>query len=553
MTIGSFLRHTPFVPLLVLALLIGALYVSITLSGQSPTIDRLNPSVAYPGDQLTITGKHFGNVRGRGHVSIAGVVPTTAAYQEWSDSTIRLTIPDNLSSGLVYVITDRGRSDGALLTDKQNIPQTVESSVPAGYPSIESVDPATATPGALVTITGRNFGMNRGDSRVDFAFEDLASTSGPPQSDGAQTISAQPANYDYQFWSDREIEVRVPDGAASGDLTVVGVDGRSNAVHFDVVHTVGTKTFRDRKTYSIRFGVDISNAVLNESQNTNDLYLWVPRIQPTAEQRNVESTNQTEQPMFPDVNGLSLFRLQNILPGRIYSVAQTVLVERYAEESTIIPDRITNEYDKSSALFRHYTGATSLIPANDGTIDKTAVAIVGRAQNPYNAALAIYNYLLDHLKLDASQTDPMKALDSGKADDGAFAELMVAMLRSVGIPSRVDTGVVVSDDGTLLPHHWLEFYLSEFGWVPVDVSLVAGQFKGAVTLPNDPRSYYFGNIDNRHVVFSQSELDAEAMDPAGRDVRGGLPYSEQTMREESAGNLGAYTSDWLQPTLLATY
>lgn len=607
MTLGQFFTRTPFIPLLVLALLIGVLYTSIRISGESPAIDRISPAVAYPGDQLTISGKHFGTSRGRSHVSIAGVVPTTAAYQQWTDTSIRLTIPDNITSGLVYVITDHGKSEGALLTNKQNIPETVTEAVPAGSPYIESVTPNSGTPGNIVTIVGRNFGMNRGSSRVDFQWVSLtpegapgtttsdgaaatsagatsdasapgtagaatangsgpgassgsaapgspvtastasaaqAATAGAPRSADVPTISAQQDDFDYVYWSDREIHVRVPDGAASGDISVIDAKGRSNGVNFDVVHTVGTKTFRDRKTYSVRYGVEISDAVLNGTSASNALYLWVPRVQLLPQQRNLQMLSRTEAPIFENVNGLMLYRLGGVIPARDYKVELSYEFDRYAVETTIIPNRVRADYDTSSGLYLTYTEASQAIPSANDTIAGTARAIVGRLDNPYSEAQAVYNYLIKYLEPDPGQTDLLNALKSKTASDGVYAGLMVAMLRSLNVPARLDSGELLTDDHTAVPHRWLEFYINQFGWVPVDPSLADGYLDGRFTAPDDPVSYYFGNLDNRHFTFSRGVLEAFRMDPSGRPVAGADRYDMQTIREEATGNLSAYTSKW---------
>ena len=87
--------------------------------------------------------------------------------------------------------------------------------IPLG-PEITRLNPTAAPVGTEVTITGLNFGANRGSSTVTF--------NGTPV-----TV--------YLSWSDTSIEVEVPTGAATGNV-VVTVSGKppSNGYRFMVTH-----------------------------------------------------------------------------------------------------------------------------------------------------------------------------------------------------------------------------------------------------------------------------------------------------------------------------
>jgi len=90
-------------------------------------------------------------------------------------------------------------------------------------PFITKVTPLADYPGQVVTIDGVNFGAIRNTSTVTF---------------GGFT----PADSDYVFWGDGQIQVKVPAGAYGGPVsvkaTVTGVD--SNEMNFSVVPHVTT-------------------------------------------------------------------------------------------------------------------------------------------------------------------------------------------------------------------------------------------------------------------------------------------------------------------------
>jgi hypothetical protein len=549
-----FFSRTAIIPIAVLLILSGVLYTSIRISNQGPVIKSISPAVASPGDDLSITGSHFGKVRDRGHVSIAGIVPTTSGYKQWSDNRITVTVPDKVTSGLVYVVTDKGQSDGVLFTNRQNIPEVVSQAAVPGLPHIESIDPSSGPPGTLLTIKGRNFGMNRGTSSVSFPWVAVYGTQAqnPP---AAQTfISASNRDFDYVNWSDQEIQVRVPDGAVSGNVKVTTDKGASNASYYEVSQVVGTKTFRDRRSYALHYGVQVGGVHLSGGTGAhNSLFLWVPRVQNVPDQRDIQLLTRNREPMFDSVDGLSLYRLDNLEPEQTYSVSLSYIFDRFAVETTIVPGRVSAKYDRSSELFKVYTAPTQRILATNDVIRQLARSIVGRDDNPYLRARNVYDYLLKTLTYDPSISDPLKALEQKKGNDVAFATIMVSVLRNANIPARVVDGAVVEDNQKAVPHQWVEFYLVNFGWVPVDPSLPDGALEGNFTLPDGATDYYFGNLDNRHITFSRGVLEAKRMDPNGRIAAKGADFAVQSFAEEATGNLQSYTSSWDKLIIIGAY
>jgi uncharacterized protein (TIGR02145 family) len=84
-------------------------------------------------------------------------------------------------------------------------------------PSIDLIDPDIAEIGDIITITGNSFGSPRGTSFVTFA-------------------DINPRDVDYQSWSDNEIKVKVPPGAATGKVTVTVNGTVSNVYDFTVTN-----------------------------------------------------------------------------------------------------------------------------------------------------------------------------------------------------------------------------------------------------------------------------------------------------------------------------
>ncbi len=87
-----------------------------------------------------------------------------------------------------------------------------------------------------------NFGLEKGTSEVYFTWAGQQSPSSGSL-DLSNLLPARDYNLDYISWSDREIKLRVPDGAASGNVLVTSDKGKSNAAYFVVNKGAGTKNF----------------------------------------------------------------------------------------------------------------------------------------------------------------------------------------------------------------------------------------------------------------------------------------------------------------------
>jgi hypothetical protein len=90
-------------------------------------------------------------------------------------------------------------------------------------PTVTSISPNQATPGALITITGTNFGARQGTGSVKFG-----------------SIAAK-----VRSWTEISITAQVPDIPNGDAAVVVSVEGRDSAaasfkvIHSRVIQTIG--------------------------------------------------------------------------------------------------------------------------------------------------------------------------------------------------------------------------------------------------------------------------------------------------------------------------
>jgi len=168
----------------------------------APTISAIDPSSAWEGDEIIISGTNFfSTVTGNNGVTFNGMVAKVTAV---TANTITTTVPDGATSGNVRVRVNNQNSEGLAFTIRDPAPTITSLSLESGYE------------GFSVTITGTNFSSTLSDNTISF-------------NGTTATLTAS---------SDTSITTTVPDGATSGNVTVTvsgGTTETSNGVAFTVL------------------------------------------------------------------------------------------------------------------------------------------------------------------------------------------------------------------------------------------------------------------------------------------------------------------------------
>ncbi|MBR7064409.1 MAG: IPT/TIG domain-containing protein, partial [Treponema sp.] len=236
---------------------------------RAPVIKEINPSVGKPGDIIDITGKHFGKIRESSYVEFNGTRLTSSSYISWTDNEIKVLIPPNIQDGLVVVGSHNLRSKPAFFANEKDIPVLARQRQQSAVPFISEISKTTVSPGELLTIYGNNFGFQADDTSLVYFSSDreslLQNVSSSPQAKKVSHIPASISDLDYEYWSDTEIRVFVPDGATSGNLYIETHYGKSGEHEITVSSKVGTKTFATQRTYVLQVVSDIDNISTKEA------------------------------------------------------------------------------------------------------------------------------------------------------------------------------------------------------------------------------------------------------------------------------------------------
>jgi len=152
---------------------------------------------------------------------------------------------------------------------------------------------------------------------------------------------------------------------------------------------------------------------------------------------------------------ISLFRIE-------FELQEIPLAYEF-EPNEVLP------YDTASPEYDRYTRSEIWIQT-DGAILDQARQIIGEETNPWQQALAIYDWTLDELKFipgGIGERDAKSVLLGKQGDCGQYSALFCALCRSIGIPARTVANVWTGGGAHVLA----EIFLQGIGWVPMDTSL----------------------------------------------------------------------------------
>ncbi|MCR5723897.1 MAG: IPT/TIG domain-containing protein [Treponema sp.] len=555
-----FYRKYPLVRLgtiiLAVVIAIGVISFFSTHAKHPPVITSITPPVGAPGDLMTITGSDFGALRSpESYVEVGGSKITSSGYLSWSNKEIRIILPTNVQDGLVIVGTKNGESKPGFFANEAGIPIAVPVDTKTTQPVITDLTPSTNSYGALITLSGSNFGTVRGNSGVYFTANRDDSESKMTDTFNLAFVQASESNYDYEYWSDTEIHVRIPDGAASGSIYVKTDKGESNRVQLQVASSAGTRSYTERKTYVLQLSCDVENI---DPKIPVSITLRVPRPPVTAQQPLADLSECTPDPLIENYRNMIIHQLEfDKNSVRKTRVSQNFLISAYTLTTSITERNIKPFSEKSRTIYSVATQNDSLIQSKNTEVTTLAADIIKREKNPYRQARLLYDWLLDSCRLTDSpvkkRVSPIELLAKKQGDAYDFAICYTTLARACGIPALPVSGILVDSDLKTANHWWCEIYLENFGWIPVDPALGAGLSYKAFRPVSDVRTFYFGNLDSQHIAFSRGWNEVKPSFVNSKTVYRERTYALQSIWEESSGESVNYSSLWNNPIVLGVY
>jgi len=226
----------------------------------------------------------------------------------------------------------------------------------------------------------------------------------------------------------------------------------------------------------LNHSINITNP---SSQNVQDGKLIVPLIRnETARHQvvltNISSTigqplvsNDSSGNLYAHWNGIRLNRNQSLTVTISYSVLSFSV--RY-----MIDENRVYDYNTSLDLYEKYTAPEPLMQSNNSQIISKAHNVTDKSTTIPESASKIYSFVTKHLRyvIQDEERGAVWALENGVGDCSEYSYLFVAMCRAIGVPARVQAGFAFHYSSETLEdgHMWAEYYLENYGWIPVDAT-----------------------------------------------------------------------------------
>jgi len=173
-----------------------------------------------------------------------------------------------------------------------------------------------------------------------------------------------------------------------------------------------------------------------------------------------------------------------------------------------------------------------LVPLT-GIIGETAAAQTKGIEDPLAKARALYNYVITTMKYDKTGTgwgrgDAAYFCTAKKGNCTDFHGFFIGLARAAGIPARFAIGFPLpanAAEGAIGGYHcWAEFYVADYGWIPVDASEAWKDLS--------KRDYFFGAHDANRVEFTRGrDIDLAPKQTGGPLNYAVYPYAEMGGKE----------------------
>jgi hypothetical protein len=278
------------------------------------------------------------------------------------------------------------------------------------------------------------------------------------------------------------------------------------------------------KKYSVEYGFIVT---------TLEAWMPLPRDWDGIGMRNINITVMSPQPTniyngsdgIPISHWLFSARTQHEMKVE-FEIELAPIDQRISDPNKILP------YDKASDLYKQNTMPALAAQSDNPEIINLARTIVRDETNPYRQAYLIHQWV-SKLHLKSGQTtnncDALSAYKSRIGDCGCYANLFVALSRSLGIPARNISGLAFLEEGkyTNYPfgqHTWAEFYVQGYDWIQVDPT----------------RPGFFAQIPDLRIILSRGSAIH-----TGRSKCGEVPWFHTPEDEEWCGGIGPNDPIWL--------
>ncbi|MEO0249636.1 MAG: transglutaminase-like domain-containing protein [candidate division WOR-3 bacterium] len=169
------------------------------------------------------------------------------------------------------------------------------------------------------------------------------------------------------------------------------------------------------------------------------------------------------------------FQYHDIAPSQFIHSGMKVKAKLYDIQYYLFPERIGTIEQIPREIKEAYLVDGEKYRVHDPFIQKSAREAVGDEKNAYWIARKIFDYVIERIRYEmvGGWNIAPTVLKRGTGSCSEYSFVYIALCRAAGLPARyVGSYAVRGDDASLddVFHRWVEVYLPNYGWVPVDPS-----------------------------------------------------------------------------------
>ncbi|MCD6566457.1 MAG: hypothetical protein J7K53_11000 [Bacteroidales bacterium] len=203
------------------------------------------------------------------------------------------------------------------------------------------------------------------------------------------------------------------------------------------------------------------------------------------------------------------YELKNLKAGESKTIHMVTTTKLWEVRYFIFPDQVGTLEEIPKEISTLYLQNNEKYQLNHPTIQNAVKKAVENEENPYWIIRNIFNYIIDNMyyKMEGGWNTAPAVLARGNGSCSEYSFVFISMCRVAGIPARYVGSVVIRGDNASMDdvfHRWVEIYLPNYGWIPVDPS------GGDKSQPRD-QALYIGGLANRFLITTQSGGDSETM------------------------------------------
>jgi transglutaminase-like putative cysteine protease len=203
------------------------------------------------------------------------------------------------------------------------------------------------------------------------------------------------------------------------------------------------------------------------------------------------------------------FRYINIRPGEQVSGQISTVADIRQVQYFIYPEDVGTLNDIPEEIASKYLENNDKYQIEHPIIQAALEEAVGEEDNPYWVFRKIFNYLIDQMyyEMVGGWNTAPTVLDRGNGSCSEYTFVYISMCRAAGLPARYVGSVVVRGDYAShddVFHRWVEVYLPNVGWVPIDPS------RGDKEWPRD-QGIAIGHLAPQFLITTESGGGSETM------------------------------------------